>query len=221
VVKPFSWSFSKYKNFEVCPKRHYEVDLAKNYTDSTEQLDWGNSVHKALADACSGKSPLPATMTEYQPWVDRVRAGPGELLVEQKYALTKDFQPTEYFGARAWYRGIGDVVRIDGPVGLGLDWKTGTPKHDSRQLMLLAQCIFAFHPEVKRVRTEFVWLKEDYTTPEIFDRDTIRNEWLPILEGVKLMERAALNVDYPPKPGKLCANWCPVISCPFHGKRHS
>lgn len=221
-TKGFSWSYSKIKNHDTCPKRHYEIDLAKNYTEDQgpdTPLGWGNRVHKSLADACTGKTPLPATMQDYQPWVDRVRAGPGELLVEQKYALTRDFQPTEFFGPRVWYRGIGDVVRVDGPVALGLDWKTGKMLHDSVQLMLLAQCIFAFHPDVKVVRTEFVWLKDNCTTQDIFKRDTIRNEWVGMLPRVEALEQAAKDMNYPPKPGRLCYAHCPVMSCPFHGKR--
>lgn len=217
----FTWSYSKYKNYLTCPKRHYEVDLAKNYHEESEQLDWGNRVHKALADACLGKHPLPVELVDYQKWVDRVRAGPGELIAEQKYALTKDFQPCEYFGNRVWYRGIADIVRIDGPVALGLDWKTGKILHDSAQLMLMAQCIFAFHKDVQKVRTEFVWLKDDCCTPEVFNRNTIANEWLGLLDNIKNMEDAGKTMTYPPKPGKLCAKWCPVVSCPYHGKRHS
>lgn len=223
MKKAFAWSYSKKKNFDTCPKRHYEIDIAKNFKEDQgpdSQLGWGNRVHKALAEACVGKAPLPDAMQDYQPWVDKVKAGPGELLVEQKFALTKDFQPTEFFGPRAWYRGIGDVVRVAGPVALGLDWKTGKVLHDSRQLMLLASCIFAFHPDVKRVRTEFVWLKEGCTTPEIFNRDTIRNEWVSLLPEIEQLEQADKDMNYPPKPGYLCHSYCPVMSCPFHGKRH-
>ena len=165
-----------------------------------------------------GKVPLPEELKDYQKWVDRIQAGPGELLVEQKYAITKDFQPCEWFGPRVWMRGIGDVVRVDGPVALGLDWKTGKIKHNSVQLMLLAQCIFAFHPEVEVVRTEFIWLKEDCSTQDIFKRDTIANEWIGVLERVKQLEEAASTSNYPPKPGKLCARYCPVLSCAYHGK---
>ena len=213
-------SYSKLKNFETCPKRHYEVDIAKNYREESDQLAWGDRVHKALAAACMGKEPLPDELAEYQHWVDRVRAGPGELLVEQKYALTRDFQACEYFGPRVWWRSIGDLVRIDGPVALGLDWKTGKVVHDSVQLMLLAQCIFAYHKEVQVVRTEFVWLKEDCATQDIFRRDTIANEWIGLLPRIAAMEEADKTMTFPPKPGKLCARWCPVLSCPYHGKYH-
>lgn len=218
----FSWSYSKIKNYDTCPKKHYEVDIAKSVQDDTTQLKWGNEVHDAMAKACSGKSPLPPDMLDFQPWVDRVRSGPGELLVEQKYALTRDLQPTEYFSPRVWYRGIGDVVRVDGPVALVLDWKTGKILVDSVQLALMAQCVFAFHPDVKRVRSEFVWLKEgdNISTPEIFDRNDMPGFWVGMLPRIQEYQNALSNMNFPPKPGKLCFKYCPVKSCPHNGKRN-
>ena len=226
MAKTFAWSYSKAKNYLTCAKRYYEVDIAKNFADSTEQLLWGNEVHKALADACTGKTPLPASMKDYQIWVDRYAGTdlPGQLLVEQQYAITRDFRPTQWFAGNVWFRSVCDLLRIDGPVARSVDWKTGKPIHDSRQLMLSAQCVFAHHPQVKRIYTEFVWLKENdlaAVTPEVFNRDTIVREWPPVLEIAKEMEHAAATMNYPPKPGKLCARYCPVLSCTFHGKRHS
>jgi hypothetical protein len=84
--------------------------------------------------------------------------------------------------------------------------------------MIMAQCIFAHHPEVKRIRTEFVWLKEDCTTVESFNRETIYQEWPPVLDVVKQMQEAADSKVYPPKRNKLCRAWCPVASCEYHGK---
>ena len=50
TCKPFSWSWSKLKNFRTCPKRHYHVDIAKDFKeDDSEDLLWGNEVHEALA----------------------------------------------------------------------------------------------------------------------------------------------------------------------------
>lgn len=214
---PFTWSYSKLKNGEACLKKHYEVDLAKNYTEDTEQLTWGNTVHKALATACTGGA-LPAEMTPYQHWVDRVKSGPGKLLVEQKLAIQRDFAPCSYFAPAVWFRSVGDVIRVDGPVALGLDWKTGKVLHDSVQLMLLAQCIFSHYPEVQRVRTEFIWLKDDCTTHEIWDRPTIARAWVTLLPRVQVLEDAARTMNYPPKPGRLCRKYCPVTACPYHGK---
>lgn len=219
MAKSFAWSYSKLKNYETCPKRHYEVDIAKNYSDGEgEALVWGNQVHDALAKACSGAAPLPLEMSDFQKWVDRVRAGNGELKVEQKYAITKDFQPTTWFGHNAWYRGIADVVRVDGPVALALDWKTGKILEDHSQLMLMAQCLFAHYPALTHVRTEYVWLKEDATTGHTYTREEVSNEWIGLLMRVSLLQNAHQTMTYPPKPGKLCRSWCPVQSCPFHGK---
>ena len=222
MVKAFSWSYSKYKNYDTCPKRHYEVDIAKNYTDSSEQLIWGNEVHSAMAKGCLGE-PMPDSMKDYQHWVDDMRdipGRPGRLFVEQKLAMTKDFQPTAWFANNVWVRVVVDVVRIAMNVALARDWKTGKVLHDSRQLMINSQVIFAHHPKVQRIKTEFVWLKDDCATPEVFDRATIAREWPPVLDHVKQMEQAAATLTYPPKPGKLCARHCPVLSCVYHGKRH-
>jgi hypothetical protein len=216
--KAWAWSYSKLKNYETCPKRHYEVDVARNYKDSSEQLDWGNEVHAVLAKACEGKQELPETMQDYQKWVDAVRQGPGQLLVEQKYAITADFKPTKYFANDVWYRGIGDVVRVDGPVALVVDWKTGKVLEDSVQLMLMAQCLFAHFPAVQRVRSEFIWLKHDCTSPEVFSRQDIADAWVQLLPRVDALKASSVTMNYPPKPGFLCKNYCPVTSCPFHGK---
>ena len=222
MAKQFSWSFSRLKSDETCPKRHYEVDIAKNYSDGEgHALVWGSKVHEAFAEALTKRTPLPEEMKDYQKWIDQMAAGKGELLVEQKYAITKDFQPTEWFGPRAWLRGIADAVRIDGPVALAKDWKTGkSDRVDSTQLMLMAQCIFAFHPEVKKIKTVYTWLQEDCETEETYTRLDVADAWIGLLPRVEAYEEQIRSQSFPPKPGKLCYKWCPVISCPFHGKRH-
>lgn len=219
-TKTFSWSYSKYKNWKVCPKRHYEVDLQKNYTESSVHLTWGNEVHDGLAKACTGAVPLPDNMKDYQHWVSEMQSGPGALLVEQKLAITKDFQPCGWSDwNNAWYRAVVDAVRIDHSVALARDWKTGKPQHDSRQLMLNTQTLFSHYPKLRRVKTEFVWLKDGYATPETFDRATIAHEWPPVLAEVAEMQEAARTNNYPPKPNHFCHHNCPVLSCTFHGKR--
>lgn len=220
--KEWSWSYSKLKNFEVCPKRMYEVDILKSYVepeDPNGPLAWGNRVHDALAKAIKGPDhTLPSEMHDYQVWVDRVLKGPGTLYVEQKYAIDRQFQKTEYFAKNVWYRGIGDVVRIDRDIALVLDWKTGKILEDSVQLMLMSQCIFSHFPQVNHVRSEFVWLKDDCTSPELFSRQEVADQWVGLLDRVNGLEQASKDLNYPPKPGRLCRSYCPVASCVFHRK---
>lgn len=220
MPKEWSWSYSKKKNYDTCPKRHYEIDIKKNFSETSDQLTWGNEVHDAMKNACLG-DPLPPSMCDYQRWADEMRDGPdkpGKLYVEQKYAITRDFQPTAYFANNVWYRGICDALRIDGPVALARDWKTGKVKHDSIQLMLMASCIFIHHPEVKVIKTEFVWFQEDCTTPDLFKRDTFRNEWVSLIPEINAMEQAGKNNSFPPKPSGLCYKHCPVLTCEHNGR---
>lgn len=216
--KEWAWSYSKLKNYNTCPKRHYEIDIAKNYIDSGEGMAAGNLAHDILAKACTGAVHLPETHKHLQQWVDRVRAGPGDLFVEQKYAITRDFKPTTYFAKDVWYRGIADVVRIDGPVALALDWKTGKVLEDPVQLMLMACCLFVHFPALKRVRAEYIWLKDECTSPEVFDRAEVARELSRLLPNIDKLETASKKMDYPPTPNGLCMKYCKVTSCVFHGK---
>lgn len=220
----FSFSYSKMKNFDTCPKKHQEVDLLKRFNDGGEGMKWGNEVHAALANAVSGKDPLPDTMKQWQKWVDKYddNAMTGTLLVEQQYAIKKDFQPTHYKDWNgAWLRVVVDYLRVAGPVARVVDWKTGKMVHESRQLMMSAQAVFAHHPLLQRILTEFVWLKEEYdtTTSEVFDRSTIMREWPPVLEKIKIMEDAKRLNNYPTNRSGLCFKYCPVTTCLYHGKR--
>lgn len=218
--KPFAWSYSKLKNYETCPKRHYHVDVAKDIKEEeSEHITYGNAVHKALANAISGKEALPKPFAHLQPWVDKFGHGiGGTVLVEQQLAITEDLNPTTWFGKDAWYRGIADVIKIVGEVAAVLDWKTGKISEDGVQLALMAQCVFAHHPEVQKIRTEFVWLKEDATTRADFARDDMVSVWAGLLPRVTLLKGAYEGANFPAKPGYLCRRFCPVTSCPHHGE---
>lgn len=217
--KAFAWSYSKLKNFETCPKRSWHLDHAKDIREEeSEQLAYGNTLHKVLAEAISGKAPLPKHFSNMKPWVDKVTGvGNGTILVEQQLAITKDFGPTEWFGKDAWYRGIADVIKIVGPVAAVLDWKTGKIIEDGVQLALMAACVFAHHPDIQKIRTEFIWLKEDAVTRADFSRNDMAKVWAGVLPRVQMLENALTTSTFPAKPSFLCRKWCPVETCAHHG----
>lgn len=217
--KAFSWSYSKLKNFESCPKRHYEVDVAKSVKeDESEQLKWGNQLHDALAKRLGKKIPLPATMIEFEDMVAKLERVPGEVRVECKYAINADFSPVDWFSKDAWYRAIADVLIVNGAVALAIDYKTGKVLEDSVQLALMASCIFAHFPQVQAIRTEFFWLKEDATSRDDFRRNDMVEVWRGLWPRIENLKSAYANMNFPPKPGNLCKRWCPVVACPYHGK---
>lgn len=225
--KEWSWSYSKLKNFEVCPKRHFHIDLARDVKEEeSDNLIYGNLLHEHMAKYVDKGIALPAGTTgDFPPynspvnqkWADIVKNAPGRTLVEQKYAITRAHEPRKYFDRDVWYRGIGDVVKLNGPVGLIIDWKTGKIVEDSVQLALMAQCMFSHYPELQAVRAEFVWLKEDATTRQNFKRTDMVGLWNSLMPRVNTLEASSKAMNYPPKPGHLCRKWCPVTQCPHQG----
>jgi len=219
VPKPFAWSFSRLKNFETCPLKYQQVDLVKAFKEAkSAELDWGDVVHKTLAGVLLKQLTLPEEMKNYQKWIDKVNQLPGDLYVEQKYAINRQFKPTQYFADDVWFRGIGDVVKVAGTRGAILDWKTGQIKADSVQLMLMAQCLFSHFPQLSHVYTAFIWLKEDCNTAELFTRQDLADSWLGLYERVDALETATKTNNFPPKPSGLCRKHCPVTTCQYHGK---
>lgn len=220
--KSFTWSFSHLKNFSVCPKKYYHVQVAKDYKEEEgESLTYGKTIHKVLELYIEHGTILPPVHEPVlKPIADRYignRAG-AEILVEQKYGLTRDFAPCDFFAKDVWFRGVADFVKIKGPVALMVDWKTGRVKENQVQLALMAASLFAHRPDVKAIRTEFVWIDHDAVTREDFKREEIAKVWANVLPEVETLERAYKLTEFPARPGGLCRKYCPVSSCPYHGK---
>ena len=215
----FSWSFSKLQSSETCAYRYQQVDLLRKYKDEDRTaLDWGSQVHTAFANAFIREEPLPAVMAPWQHWVDEIKALPGRVVIEAKWALDRQFNKVPWSAPTAGYRGKADLTRIDGPIADGVDWKTGRLKEDETQLLLMAQLVFAHFPGVKRCRQRFVWLKEDCATARIYNRRDMAQQWIGILGRVHNLEEMESTKVFPKKPGALCREWCPVKDCEFNGK---
>lgn len=230
-VKPFTWSYSKMKNFDACPKKHYETDVLKSVKEpDSETLKWGNTVHAGLAAYIEARDkakkgliadagPIMTGLEPYKHHVENFLHGEGIIYVEQKLAITKDFAACGYFDPTVWFRAAGDAIKINHDVGLIVDWKTGKILEDSLQLALSAACVFAKHPEVQAVRSEFVWLKENATTREDFFRSDMPAIWRAVWPRIEELEHAHKTTTYPAKPGGLCEKYCAVKSCSHNGHR--
>jgi len=220
-----AWSFSLLTQYRQCPKQYQEVRIFKNYPDlNTKERDWGNDVHKAIQNALTLNTPLPAGMDVWTGIVEQFRQTKGKLYVEQQYAITEGFQPCDWFDPRGkpkqvWCRSIVDALWIDGKVAKAVDWKTGKQKPGSDQLALMAGVIFCHYPEVEEVRTMFVWLKNGGVTRDTFRRSDIPRIWQMFLTDVKRLENAHETGTFPAKTSGLCSQWCPVVTCQFNGKR--
>lgn len=219
MPKVWSWSYSKLKNYRTCPRRYFDIDVEKKYkeNDSAGHLAEGNRVHKAFEQRISKGVPFPADMAHYEEAALRLLQLPGTILTEQQLAIKEDLSPCEWFSPEAWYRGIGDLVAINGPVAIAIDYKNGKILEEAEQLALLAECIFSHFPEVKAVRTEFWWLKSDAATREDFYRSKRHQTWENMLPKVMELKHAHDTMTFPPKQNGLCKNHCIVKGCPHYG----
>lgn len=223
-MKPFSFSWSRLKNYRTCPKRHYHVDITKEFADDSEQLRWGNEVHEAMANYIAKGKPLPKTMQHYEYLPQKIiakRAEGYKTLVENKLAMTEKRTPTSFFDNATWFRGVLDVIALnpEDRKALVWDWKTGgSIKPDMEQLGLFAALVFAHYPEIDEVNAVYIWLGHDDHTHKIYRREGMLPLWNGLQPMINSMVESWRTTTYPPKPSGLCRSFCPVTSCPHHGK---
>jgi hypothetical protein len=219
-----SWSFTSLQQFRNCPRQYHEVRVLKNFKEEEgEHLIWGNRVHAAFAQALEPQAtPLPTGMEMWQPIVEQFRALKGQCRVENMLAVDKDFRPSGWRDwSNTWCRGIVDAMWLrDDGVAVAVDWKTGKRKPNSDQLALFALLIFAHHPEVRVVRSMFVWLKTAQKDREDFTRERIPELWQLFMTDLQRLDNCMTTDTWVPRTSGLC-NFCPVSTCAYQGKRRN
>jgi uncharacterized protein Usg len=229
--KPFTWSFSRLKNYNTCPKRYFHYDVAKDVPpeEKSEALVYGDEVHAAMAKRVSRGTPLPPAIESFEKHVTKLLDGSlhnpkVKILTERKYAIRKNLTPCGYFDKDVWYRAVADALRVQDNVALLVDWKTGGKPNDVRkvaeiipQLWLATAAVFAHHPEVQGVGAKFVWLDHDAETKLKIMREQMPAFWEHIAPNLQALEQAHKENNFPPKPSGLCREFCGVTSCEFYG----
>lgn len=219
--KPIAHSYTSITSFETCPKRHYHLRVLKDVVEPpSDALTWGNTVHKALELRLRDKAELPQGMANYEPYAQKLEAKPGQLLVEEEIALTRNMERVGWWDRKAWLRGKLDVAIVNGVKAGIFDWKTGGRKPDNDQLKLFAGLTFAVHPEVEVVTTGFIWLKDGKFDKQVFTRDQNPDIWGEFSTRIERVENAHAKDKWPAKPSGLCRAWCPVgrSRCEYCGK---
>jgi hypothetical protein len=220
-VKPFSWSYSKLKNYRNCPKKHYHVDVARDFAEGkSAALEEGNAIHKAMEERCRDGTPLPPAYRDYEKEAAEALAVTPEgtiMMVEEQAAIRDDFSACSWRDPRAWLRMKIDFAKVSGPIASLRDWKTGKINEESEQLALTAQWVFSKFPAVQLVVTRFVWLGNNWSTRVDFKREDMVSLWRGLLPEIQQYQEAVRTTTFPPRPSGLCRAHCPVTSCPHHG----
>lgn len=213
-----AWSYSSIKTFEQCPKKYFHLRIAKDVKDEAgEAAEYGTAVHEAAEFYIKDGTPIPEKFAFMRPVVERFAAMPGEKYAELKLGIRKGengFEPCGFFDKDVWWRGIADLLIIDGHNARCIDYKTGKSARyaDTKQLDLLAAAVFLHFPEVMVVKSALVFV----VSGELVAKKhvvTERSQYISVfdkqLEG---LEHAQDSGVWNAKSGPLCG-WCPVTDC--------
>jgi PD-(D/E)XK nuclease superfamily len=214
----FTWSYSKLKAFETCPKRHYHYDIAKDVKEEESRaLKEGAAMHTAFEERVRDGKALPLPYAQHEPLMKKLIDAPGDTMAEQKLGLTKDFRPSAFFGSNVWFRTVLDFAKIRPQTAVVIDYKSGKVTDDDTQLALMSATLMHYAPNVEVVSAGFLFVNNDKLVSRSYNREGLKGIWREILPRVQRLEDATVEGEYPPRPSGLCIKYCAVTSCPHYG----
>ena len=214
------WSFSKMKSFQTCPKQFYHVNVLKQFPfKETDAMRYGTEFHEAAEHFIRDGTPIPDRFAFARPALEALAAKAGEKLCEQKLGLTADLEACDFFAKDVWFRGIVDLLIIDGDVATVVDYKTGKSSRyaEKGQLELMALSVFRHFPEVKTVRAGLLFVIANDLVKAKYEKSGQKDMWRKWLSEYGKMESAFETGVWNPKPSGLCKRHCPVTECPHNG----
>lgn len=220
MSKAGAWSYSRMKNFETCPKQYYHVTVLKEHPfQETTATKYGKEFHTAAENYILNGTELPGKFIQYAPLMEALRARPGEKHCELKMGLTKDLKPCGFFDKTVWFRGIVDLLEIDGTTAYVVDYKTGKSARyaDPDQLELMALATFAHFPKVQEVRAGLLFVVADAFIKQEYEVASRDERWAEWYKRYAAMEKAHDTEVFNPRPMGLCRAHCPVLECAHNG----
>jgi hypothetical protein len=222
-----AWSYSSITLFEQCPKKYYHLRVVKDIKEpESEAMNYGKDLHLAAEEYIRDGKSLPEKYIYIKELLDKLNLIKGEKLCENKLAvkLTTDgrLTPCDFFDKQVWYRGIADLIILDreNQEARIIDYKTGkSAKYaDTKQLKLLAACVFTHYPEIKTIKAGLLFvvskefIKEEYSTHH---RLAYFEQFKPLVNQLdSCMETGVWN----PKRNFTCPKHCPVLECTHNGR---
>ena len=144
-MKPITWSYSSLALYQQCPKKYYHLKVAKDIKEELgEAIIFGNEIHKIAEEYVAKDKPIPEKYRGIEPALKALKDMEGEKLCENKLGLTIDFEPCGFFDKKVWWRGVADIIILQGDTILTVDYKTGKKSQyaDLKQLEILALALF-------------------------------------------------------------------------------
>ena len=219
-----TWSYSSLNTFKQCPKKYYHLRIIKDVKDqgSTATV-YGQEVHKVAEEFIRDGIQVPKKYAFINGVLDALNKIEGEKLCELKLGVAKTedgYEPVDFFADNVWWRGIADLVIINGDTAHSVDYKTSkNAKYaDTKQLDAVAAGLFTHFPELKKIKSAlaFVVSKEFIQKEHVVEK---KEEYFAAFEpDLERLEVAQESGVWNAISGPLCG-WCPVTKCEHNRKR--
>ena len=220
---PGPWSYSSLKLFEQCPRKYQAEKVTKEvpFTQGEAAL-YGEQLHKAAEEYIRDGKPIDPRFSFIQPYLDKLNAIEGEKFCELKVGVKRvdgRLEACEFFDPEVWFRGVADLVILNGNRAWIVDYKSGKSARyaDIRQLALMAAALFLKYPEIEVIKTSLLFVVSKEFIKENFSKEYGLSIFAE-LNGLLTARDAAYENDvWNCKPNSLCRKWCGVTSCPHNG----
>lgn len=213
-------SYSSVKDFENCRRKYHEVRILKKFKQSdTDATLYGTEVHKAFEDHIMSGVPIPEKFSQFQRYIDPLKAIRGDIFCERKMGIRADFTPCEFFDKDVWFRAIPDFLAVDAASGVAriVDYKTGKSSRyaDPAQLELLAAMTMSYHPEIHTVRGALLFVVAGDVIRAEYKREKLADIYSKWVGRAAQIEQALEHNNWGPSKSPLC-KFCPVESCEYN-----
>jgi len=219
-----AWSYSSIKTFDQCPKKYFHLKVIKDVKDVPgEAADYGTAVHEAAELFIKDGTPIPEKFAYMRPIVEPLAAKQGVKHTELKLGVRKTdtgYEPCGFFDKDVWWRGIVDLLIVNGKTAHMVDYKTGkNAKYaDMKQLDLMAGAVFVHYPEITKVKSGLAYVVSNEFPKKTHTREHL-NTYLSVFNNqLEQLEDAMDNGMWNAKTSPLCG-WCPVTSCEHYRPR--
>lgn len=205
-------SHSSIKDFQGCARRYHQVKILKRFkSQPTEATTYGNLVHEAFEKYLMEDTPLPEHLGKHQPVLDKIKSMPGDRHCELKLGMRQDFTPCGFFDSDVWFRGIPDLLIVNGTTAWVGDWKTGKSSRyaDTSQLELMAAMAMVHFPEVQKVKGMLFFIVPNDVILSFHKRDQLPEILSKWAGHASVIEEHIKKDVWNASPSGLC-KFCPV-----------
>jgi len=220
TAKVAPWSFSKIKDYDQCPKQYYHKHILKEIPfKQTEATLYGTAFHTVAEDFIGKDIPVPAKFSFAEKLLTSLKNKKGVKLCEIKLGLTKNLEDCDFYAKDVWFRGVADLVIMDGDTATVVDYKTSkSAKYaDKGQLELMALALFARYPQLKKIRAGLLFVISNNLVKDTYMGYDTGKLWEKWLGKYGQMQTSADEDVWNARPNGLCRRHCPVIECVHNG----